>query len=1366
MAAAGREFAVSLDPNIGFGCKVSGGIDSPAEGKKDAGIYLTFVMVGGSAEKAGLKPDDQIISVNNIPMEGLTHEDAFHAIGEALRAPQINLVMYRETALEAAATSTNVAQARSEASEQTRLTTATALPNEPDLVDLKVVATDEIQGASPGGFGCRLTELVELIAERNSDGMERYANFGGPEGLASKLNSSLERGIRGDANDVAARSEVFGLNKTPEVKPRSLLQLMWDAAKDPILIVLAVAAVLSILLGVFAEDNTETGWIEGVAILVSVVIVIMVTAVNDLQKEKQFRDLQNQQAKAQMADVIRNGQQTRINYDELLVGDVVLVNAGLVLPADGVLFRCNNIKCDESALTGESYDINKSLTDNPWLLSGTAVKQGSGAMMVTCVGLFSEEGIIQKLITGVGEEETERLLALDKQGREEVEEIANNIDQRQQQNFDALPPEEQDKLEKQEKKKEKRESVLQAKLERMALQIGKAATFMAVLTVIVLVTAYSIEHFGVDNEDYETGVWSEYLEFVIVGITVLVVAIPEGLPLAVTISLAYSVKKMMKENNLVRVLAACETMGNATTICSDKTGTLTKNRMTVVKSWIAGQTYTGSEEVRKVDPAVCERLMAGIAHNSDRASNYHISAEDGLPIQENNKTECACLKFADDIGDKTYRQYRDEIHVDSYAKVYPFDSAKKRMQTVVKLPSGGYRMYVKGASEIILGMSTCYDAGDKTIPITAADAEVLRNDVINTFAAEALRVICLAYRDFDIAQDWEDEDGLLRQLTVSAFVGIQDPVRDEVPAAVLDCQKAGVVVRMVTGDNMITARAIAINCGIISEGDGYVVMEGPDFRRQVVRPDGSLDYDKLNEIAPKLRVMGRCSPTDKFNLVRGLIKAGEVVAVTGDGTNDGPALSEADVGFSMGIAGTDVARQASDIVITDDNFKSIVRAISWGRNVYDSISKFLVFQLTVNVVAIITAFVGACVLRESPLRAVQLLWVNLIMDTFAALALATEPPTPELLDRPPYGRNKPLLSRIMIRQILGHSIYQLIVLFVLVFEGDDIFDIRSGRRPDLTEQERDDDITTQHYSIVFNTFVWMQIFNELNARVIDGNLACDGPGCSVPGPLGALLRPWRGLFNNWIFVGVLVGTIIVQALIVEFGGKAISTESLSAEQWGACVAFGAGSLIWNVVIHYLFPHRWIPEWFEPGAYTDLSPDRAKEIEEEDQETPPALPPAGLDRTPDVTRRTLPLPERPTSTPTPDEPTIGSLLWGRAARRARQHAQVIGAFRTAGQIARLRQRTAALEPTAIGGPSARAARRASEGGEAMPTPAEAMWRTAVARVQYQQRVVNALQAPIVARRGSALRALDRPNAPLTAATGYRYARTLTLQTLSL
>merc|ERR1719431_1095526 len=428
-------------------------------------------------------------------------------------------------------------------------------------------------------------------------------------------------------------------------------------------------------------------------------------------------------------------------------------------------------------------------------------------------------------------------------------------------------------------------------------------------------------------------------------------------------------------------------------------------------------------------------------------------------------------------------------------------------------------------------------------------------------ARDGLRTISVAYRDFvlgkaepnqvkvDAEPNWDEEEKIVDNMTCICVVGIEDPVRPEVPDAIKQCQRAGITVRMVTGDNINTARAIATKCGIIKPGDNFLVLEGKEFNKRVRDPHtNEVRQDLLDKIWPRLRVLARSQPIDKYTLVKGIIDSNisagrEVVAVTGDGTNDAPALKKADVGFAMGIAGTDVAKEASDIILTDDNFTSIVKAVMWGRNVYDSIAKFLQFQLTVNVVAVIVAFIGACAIRDSPLKAVQMLWVNLIMDTLASLALATELPTPDLLLRKPYGRTSPLISATMMKNIAGQSLYQLVVVFGILFYGDKMFDIESGRGAELSAAP------TIHFTMVFNAFVMMTLFNEINARKIHGQR-----------------NVFQGFFSNWIYYSIWIGTFLSQILIIQFGGVAFSTTRLNAEQWIWCVFFGLGVLLWQQVV--------------------------------------------------------------------------------------------------------------------------------------------------------------------------------------------------------
>jgi len=398
-----------------------------------------------------------------------------------------------------------------------------------------------------------------------------------------------------------------------------------------------------------------------------------------------------------------------------------------------------------------------------------------------------------------------------------------------------------------------------------------------------------------------------------------------------------------------------------------------------------------------------------------------------------------------------------------------------------------------------------------------------------------------------------------RDLVCVALLGIEDPIRPEVPGAVAKCQRAGIVVRMVTGDNLLTAMKIATDCRILTGDTRFKSMEGPDFDK--------MSDAELEKILPNLRVLARSSPSDKHRLVTRLKEMGEVVAVTGDGTNDGPALKAADVGLAMGIAGTEVAKQAADIIILDDNFASIVKSVMWGRCVYDNIRKFLQFQLTVNVVALVVAFVGAVSDYGTPLTAVQLLWVNLIMDTMAALALGTERPTDDLLLRKPYGREASMITWIMWRNILGQSLFQIAMLFTILYAvGQDnshlVFPgIVSGRE----EDERG--LPSEHYTMLFNTFVFMQIFNEINSRKV--NLE---------------KNVFQGIFTNPIFCMIIVATIVVQIFIVQFGGGAIRTVGLNWEQWLYCVAIGYLSLPWGFFLRFIpVP---LEDWEKTGEEND------------------------------------------------------------------------------------------------------------------------------------------------------------------------------------
>ena len=560
---------------------------------------------------------------------------------------------------------------------------------------------------------------------------------------------------------------------------------------------------------------------------------------------------------------------------------------------------------------------------------------------------------------------------------------------------------------------------------------------------------------------------------------IVVVAIPEGLPLAVTIALSYSTSKMYQDQCFIRVLAACETMGNATNICSDKTGTLTENRMTVVAGWYADTKHTQETFKSATFTSTVKKLIAEHACISRTAYLVYKDSEGNELPKPNvigNKTEGALLMMSKSWGFDD-EKLRSDAFNEATDKIFAFNSEKKRSTTIVHNKTGGITLYCKGASEWVVSDCTHFtDANGNAQPMSAKKKADLE-EFINSMAELALRTLTLTHKNYaagTMPKDYMENPPDSSDLCLDCIVGIIDPLREDVFDAVRIAQEAGVTVRMVTGDNLLTAKAIARQCGIYK--DNGIGVEGPALRK--------MSPKELDAILPTLQVVGRSSPDDKYLLVTRLNGSaipstqgeweakhadktgvswethkdlllpgyreeweatrpggGQVVGVTGDGTNDAPALKAADVGLAMGITGTKVAQAASDIVILDDRFSSIVRAIMWGRSIYDNIRKFLQFQLTVNVVALLLVFIGAVCGFGEPLNAVQMLWVNLVMDTLGALALATEPPTMALLKRKPYKRSVALLSNPIWRNIIVGSIYQIIMLLVLLFAGPKLFNV-------------------------------------------------------------------------------------------------------------------------------------------------------------------------------------------------------------------------------------------------------------------------------------------------------------------------------------
>ncbi|XP_022882852.1 putative calcium-transporting ATPase 11, plasma membrane-type isoform X1 [Olea europaea var. sylvestris] len=949
------------------------------------------------------------------------------------------------------------------------------------------IQNDLQEEAREAGFQIHPNKLASLVASYDITTLRKLK---GVEGLASRLNVTLDEGV--DCSSIPIRKTVFGSNEYTEKPSKSLWLFLWDAMHDTTLIILTVCAVVSIGVGLSTEGWPK-GMYDGLGIILSVFLVVLVTAVSDYRQSLQFKELDKEKKKI-FIHVTRDGTRQKVSIHDLVVGDIVYLSIGDQVPADGIFISGYNLLIDQSSLTGESLPINI-YEKRPFLLTGTTVQDGSGKMLVTTVGMRTEWGKLLDTLNEGGEDETP----------------------------------------------------LQVKLNGVATIIGKIGLAFAVMTFLVLTVRFLVEK----GRLHELTQWSSrdaltLLNYFATAVTIIVVAVPEGLPLAVTLSLAFAMKKLLTEKALVRHLSACETMGSATCISTDKTGTLTTNHMVVNKVWICGKEKEVDSNADRnaldsdISGNVLAILLQAIFNNT---GSEVVKDKTGKRTIFGTPTESALLEYGLLLGGDFYDQRREC----KLLKVEPFNSHKKMMSTLVALGNGKMRAFCKGASEIILKMcDKTIDSNGEAFHLSEEHVGNIMN-VINAFAGEALRTLCLAFKDIE---DGFQENSSIPDCgyTLITIVGIKDPVRPGVKEAVKSCVEAGIYVRMITGDNINTAKAIAKECGILNDND--LAVEGPVFRLETP--------EEMSRMIPNIRVMARSSPLDKHVLVQMSRKElKEVVAVTGDGTNDAPALHEADIGFAMGIAGTEVAKESADVIVMNDNFTTIVNVAKWGRSVYINIQKFVQFQLTVNIVALMINFISACISGSAPLTAVQLLWVNLIMDTLGALALATEPPHDGLMKRPPVRRTENFITTPMWRNIIGQSIYQLAILLVLNFDGKKILGLEGS------------DASAILNTFIFNTFVFCQVFNEINSREIEK------------------INIFRGILRNWIFTGIIASTVVFQVIIVEFLGTFASTVPLNWQLWILCVALGAVSMPIAVVLKCIPVDKKSPNSTQHDGYDPL-----------------------------------------------------------------------------------------------------------------------------------------------------------------------------------
>ncbi|OVA11918.1 Cation-transporting P-type ATPase [Macleaya cordata] len=918
--------------------------------------------------------------------------------------------------------------------------------------------------------------LIDTVKEKN---MEFLNKFGGVQGVVCALQTDVDNGVCGGDLDISHRRDVFGSNTYQKPSLKGFLHFVLETFRDTIILILLACAALSIGFGI-KENGVKEGWYDGGSIFIAVFLVVGVSAVSNFRQSRQFNKLSSVSNNIQV-DAVRDGRRQNISIFDIVVGDVVCLKIGDQIPADGLFLNGYSLQVDESSMTGETDPVEIDGSKNPFLLSGCKVVDGFASMIVTSVGMNTAWG---EMMSSVSSESTER-------------------------------------------------TPLQERLDKLTSYIGKVGLSVAFLVLVVLLIRYFTGNTTNENGDREfngsktkfNDVMNAVVRIISDAVTIVVVAIPEGLPLAVTLTLAYSMKRMMADQAMVRKLSACETMGSATTICTDKTGTLTLNQMKVTKFFLGQEAIKDEEAASKVSTSVLELLHQGVGLNT--TGSVFVPASGATPEFSGSPTEKAILSWAVlELGMNLEELNRrcTILHVEA------FNSEKKRSGISMRKKNDNIiHVHWKGAAEMILAMCSSYYEGTG---ITQAMDEAKRmkfEQIIKDMAAKSLRCIAFAYGKFQ-EEELEYSDGEnTRQnikeegLTLLGLVGLKDPCRPGVRKAVEACKHAGVNIKMITGDNIFTATAIAIECGILDlsqDLNSGAVVEGVEFRNYTV--------EERMEKVDRICVMARSSPFDKLLMVQCLKEKGHVVAVTGDGTNDAPALKEADIGLSMGIQGTEVAKESSDIVILDDNFASVVTVLRWGRCVYNNIQKFIQFQLTVNVAALVINVIAAVSAGKVPLTAVQLLWVNLIMDTLGALALATDRPTEELMDKPPVGRKEPLITNIMWRNLIAQALYQITVLLILQFKGTVIFGVN--------EKVKD--------TLIFNTFVLCQVFNEFNARKLEKK------------------NVFEGVLKNKLFLGIVGITIVLQVVMVEFLKKFADTERLNWGQWGACI--GIAAVCWPI----------------------------------------------------------------------------------------------------------------------------------------------------------------------------------------------------------
>lgn len=1004
-------------------------------------------------------------------------------------------------------------------------------------------------GGSTNQFGCSAQELSELLELDNREATLRVREqYGGIRELCRHLKTSPTTGLSGSLTDLQIRAKTFGLNVW-----ESFVPVLWNATWDITIGILMATEVISFAFSFVPREfprDFETGmthsasdWIEHVALFVIILLIVLAIALIEWFKQHCAGEIQH----VRKCTVIRGGQYVEIPTKEIVVGDICDISYGNIVPASGFLLHGSGVRVKVGLPDGTVQTVEKDVLSDSLVHSGSHVVGGSGRMVITKVG--PNVKAVKKLFPSFDQknQKTDR----------KVHDCLQHDSQRMK--LSLLEEEHSDAV-----FHIKRKSMLETKLRLLTVRLCYAGIAGTVLLTGAFIVQLSLRTFVIGKETSIVDFVHDFVKCLLLVAAAAVVIVPVRLPAGLVLVFAQTLKRMQREGVLVQNLGALENAAYITDVIISKTGTISTNQTSVAQVFLGGHMYNGPSAYHKIPDGIRSLLVRLMSLSTEYGSQVEGSGK-GVEGQrrQGDSRDCALLKFVLDLC-QSYRTVRELTPSDHFVWICPFDSTRKFNIKVIPYGKGGYQVLTKGAAEVLLGRcSSIVDGDGNTRLLNFGEVQSIVQNVVRPMSAMGLTTICLAYKNYvsgvpkqneecaSSEPNWEDEESVMSNLTCVAIFGVEDPLIDKLPELVRKCHMFGIGIRLVTGEDSEAAESVAIKCGIVKDRSKLDILEGKSFEAQIRRiPTGPVVPEYFNSVWHQLRVVARASPENRLSIVHFISEflskmQSQVIACVGKDLADVPSLLKADVGFSMVNVGSDVTREAADIILKHDGLSGIVRCIIWSRCIQENIRKLLQFQLTSIAVTFFTVLIGVCVFNESPLQAIHLLWIKMILDSLAAVALASEQPMEKFGDCQSSSRHDSLFSRSVGKNVILHSLYQINVVLSIFFTGEYFIDMEE-------EHGHKHGKMSSKNTTIFNTCILMMLFNEINARMLNGGR-----------------NMFYQIYCSYVFAGLWIGSFVIQVIIVQFGGSAFSTVALTLEQWGWCLFFGIGELLWCQVIAFL-----------------------------------------------------------------------------------------------------------------------------------------------------------------------------------------------------